>query len=146
MKNLAFLFAGLLSATASAAPSVATLGRTEGVVLVNQGKQFVSASAGQLLVAGDRVLVLQGGQASLRFGDGCVLPVASGSLLTVPVKSTCAGGIANVSRVAAQTAQADSGSNQPVPGDDTLLYVAGAVVIIAALAGNSDSSDDTVSP
>ena len=146
MKTLAFLFAGLLSATAVAAPSVATLGRTEGVVLVNQGKQFVSASAGQLLVAGDRVLVLQGGQANLRFSDGCVLPVASGSLLTVPAKSTCAGGIANITRVAAQTAQADSGSNQPVPGDDTLLYVAGAVVIIAALAGNSDSSDDSVSP
>ena len=146
MKALAFLLAGLLSATAAAAPSVATLGRTEGVVLVNQGKQFVSAPAGQLLVAGDRVLVLQGGQASLRFSDGCVLPVASGSLLTVPAKSTCAGGVANVSRVAAQTAQVDSGSNRPMPGDDTLLYVAGAVVIIAALTGNSDSSDDTVSP
>lgn len=146
MKTAAFLFASLLSATVSAAPSVATLGRTEGVVLVNQGKQFVSAPAGQLLSAGDRVLVMQGGQASLRFNDGCVLPVASGSLLTVPAKSTCAGGIADVTRVAAQTAQLDSGSNQQGNDDNTVLYVAGAVVVIAALAGNSDSSDDTVSP
>ena len=146
MKALTFLFAALLSASATAAPSVATLGRTEGVVLVNQGKQFVSTPAGQLLVAGDRVLVMQGGQASLRFTDGCVLPVASGSLLTVPAKSTCAGRIANVTRVATQTAQVDSGSNQPVSNGETLLYVAGAVVVVAALAGNSDSSDDTVSP
>ena len=145
MKTLAFLFASLLSVTASAAPSVATLGRTEGVVLVNQGKQFVSAPAGQLLLAGDRVLVLQGGQASLRFADGCVLPIASGSLLTVPAKSTCAGGIANITRVSMQTAQADSGANVK-PSGDVWLYVAGAVVVVGALAGNSDSSDDTVSP
>lgn len=91
-------------------------------------------------------MVLQGGQASLRFNDGCVLPVASGSLLTVPAKSTCAGGVANIARVTAQTAQADSGSNQPVSNGETLLYVAGAVVVVAALAGNSDSSNDTVSP
>ncbi len=146
MKTITFLFAGLFAASASAASSVATLGPIHGVVLVNQGKQFVSAQPGQALVVGDRVLALQGGQASLRFADGCVLPLASGSLLTVPAKSTCAGGIANVTRVATQTAQVDSGSNQPVSNGETLLYVAGAVVVVAALAGNSDSSDDTVSP
>ncbi|MFM6988390.1 MAG: hypothetical protein ACKOXG_06960, partial [Arenimonas sp.] len=61
MKAIAFLSAALFAASASAASSVAVLGQTQGTVLVNQGKQFVSAPAGQLLVAGDRVLVLQGG-------------------------------------------------------------------------------------
>lgn len=46
MKTIAVLFAGLFAASASAAPSVASLGQTHGVVLVNQGKQFVSAPAG----------------------------------------------------------------------------------------------------
>lgn len=145
MKTITFLFAGLFAASASAASSVATLGPIHGVVLVNQGKEFVSAQPGQALVVGDRVLALQGGQASLRFADGCVLPLASGSLLTVPAKSTCAGGDANITRVSPLNAQVDSGSNVK-PSGDVWLYVAGTVVVVGALASGGDSSNDTVSP
>ena len=145
MKALTFLFAAVSAAGASAASAPASLGPTQGVVLVNQGKQFVTAQPGQLLVAGDRVLVMQGGQASLRFTDGCVLPLASGSMVTVPAKSTCAGGSAAVTRVGVQTAQTDSGSNTP-PSGDVWVYVAGTVVVVGVLAGTGDSSDDTVSP
>ena len=145
LKVIAFCLAASFVASASASVAPATLANADGVVLVNQGKQFVTAHIGQQLVAGHRVMVMQGGQASLRFADGCVLPLASGSMAVVPAVSTCAGGNANITRVSAQTAQVDSGSNVK-PSSDVWLYVAGAVVVVGALASGSDSSNDTVSP
>ena len=66
--SVAFLCAG----SALAASSVATINVTNGSVLVNQGKQFVTAQPSQVLAAGDRVMVMEGGKATTNYADGCV--------------------------------------------------------------------------
>ena len=63
--------------------------------------------------AGDRVMVMEGGHATLVFADGCELPVAAGSLLEVPAASPCAGQVAQVQSIGPSYAQAvgDRGGN-----------------------------------
>lgn len=68
----------------SAAESSATLASAEGSVMVNQGKQFVPVQNGQVFAAGDRVMVMQGGSAVLRFSDGCDVTLGGGSITEVP--------------------------------------------------------------
>lgn len=146
LKVIAFCLAASFVASASASVAPATLANADGVVLVNQGKQFVTAHIGQQLVAGHRVMVMQGGQASLRFADGCVLPLASGSMAVVPAISTCAGGNANIVSVGAQSAQLESGTNsKPMPRSDLWMLVGGAAIVIGVLA-SGDDSNSTVSP
>lgn len=150
----------LLSGTAFANEPVATLGQAQGTVLVSQGDQFVTATDGQALQAGDRVLVMEGGSVQLSFSDGCALPLAAGSMLDVPALSPCAGGVASVQRVGPLLAQADAEpanaeSADAEPTDtttaksntNTWLLVGGGVVAIALVAGGgSDSNDRPVSP
>ncbi|MCX7034406.1 MAG: hypothetical protein NT046_10610 [Arenimonas sp.] len=96
----------LLSTAAFAADGTATLVNQQGTVLVNQGEEFVTATQAQALKAGDRVMVMEGGTAQISFADGCVLPLASGSMAVVPETSTCAGAIANVEQIGPSYAQA----------------------------------------
>jgi len=99
--------ASLLLATAAiASDGTATLGNQQGTVLVNQGEEFVTAGEAQALRAGDRVLVMEGGAAEITFADGCVLPLASGSMAVVPEASTCAGTVATVEQIGPSYAQA----------------------------------------
>lgn len=107
MKHLYLVISALL-ATGSviAAPSSAVLLDANGSVLVNQGKQFVSAKSGQLLTVGDRVMVMEGANASVRYADGCMLKLTAGSLVTVSSQSTCVAGQASVAQVAPMYAQA----------------------------------------
>ena len=146
LKVMALCLAASFAANTSASVAPATLANADGVVLVNQGKQFVTAQIGQQLAAGHRVMVMQGGQASLRFADGCVLPLASGSMAVIPAVSTCAGGNANITTVGAQTAQVESGTNsKSMSRSDVWMLVGGAAVVIGVLA-SGDDSNNTVSP
>lgn len=107
IRTAAILAALVLAAPAFAADdSVAVLSAQTGTVLVNQGEEFITASDAQPLMAGDRVMVMEGGSAQLTFLDGCVLPVESGSLLDVPATSTCAGTVASVQAIGPSYAQA----------------------------------------
>ena len=99
MIRTAAILAALFAAPAFAADSVATLSAQQGTVLVNQGDEFVTATESQALLAGDRVMVMEGGSAEITFADGCVLPLTSGSLVDVPEISTCAGAVANVQNI-----------------------------------------------
>ncbi len=96
----------LLSSTAFAAEGAATLSNQQGTVLVNQGEEFITATEAQVLKAGDRVLVMEGGSAEVIFNDGCVLPLASGSMAVVSDLSTCAGSVAAVEQIGPSYAQA----------------------------------------
>lgn len=171
MNRLAFaLTIALASSVGVAAQPAATLASAKGTVLINQGKQFVSAQAGQLLTAGDRVMIMQGGSASLRFADGCVKNLESGSMLLV--QNTCTS--SSLSQVAAVNAQAlgedeerdcdDDGTpdskDNDIDGDGKLnaddnyenckvgawIWVAGGVGLAASAALISDGDDDTISP
>jgi hypothetical protein len=96
----------LLSSTAFAAEGAATLSNQQGTVLVNQGEEFVTATEAQALKAGDRVMVMEGGSAQVTFGNGCVLPLAAGSMVVVSDGSDCAGSVAAVQQIGPTYAQA----------------------------------------
>ena len=107
MNRLAVFVLSLVAAPAFAAQApVATLAQQQGTVMVNQGEVFTTAAEQQGLQAGDRVMVMEGGHATLVFADGCELPVAAGSLLEVPAASPCAGQVAQVQSIGPSYAQA----------------------------------------
>ncbi|HEX4854369.1 hypothetical protein [Arenimonas sp.] len=138
MIRTALILSALVAAPAFAADSVATLSAQQGTVLVNQGDEFVTATDAQALLAGDRVMVMEGGSAEITFTDGCVLPLASGSLVDVPEVSTCAGAVAKVQNLGPSYAQAvgsrASARNAAAP------YVFGAWgVVIAAMIVEGDT-------
>lgn len=76
--------------TAEPTPPVGKLVRVEGVVVVNQGAQYVKAQEGMPLADGDRLMTMEGGTAILQFADGCRYTMGSAELLTVGSLSTCA--------------------------------------------------------
>lgn len=126
----------------------ATLSGIQGRVMVNQGEQFVAAQPGQALRAGDRVMVSGDGTAFIAFPDGCDLRVEPDTLVTVPAVSTCAGGVAQVQRLApggGPAVGAPAASGFGVAG-----WLATATFVVAAscaISGECDDDDDeTVSP
>ena len=142
MIRTVLIAAALVAAPAFAADSAATLSAQQGTVLVNQGDEFVTATESQGLLAGDRVMVMEGGSAELTFTDGCVLPLEAGSMLEVPALSTCAGTVANVQSIGPSYAQAvgapGNNRNGPAP------YVFGAWgLLIAAFVNQGYSIEGT---
>lgn len=132
-----------LSAPAAFAAPAAVLASADGQVLVNQGKQFVTAAPGQALAAGDRVMLMKGARASLRFADGCVLPLAESSLVVVQTLSSCAGGDIQIARLQPVSAQAIGADALP---STTGLWAVFALPTLGVLAGESGNDDDSVSP
>ncbi len=106
LKSIAITSALLFSGSVFAASSVATINVTNGSVLVNQGKQFVTAQPSQVLAAGDRVMVMEGAKATINYADGCVQTLNSGSLAVVPQQSVCASGLNDVAQISPVSAAA----------------------------------------
>lgn len=119
----------------SGAASAATLSSANGSVMVNQGKQFVSAQSGQALAAGDRVMVMQDGSAVVRFDDGCDVTINGGSVAVVPAVSTCAGGKMEVSRLAGETSSVASTGSA-----GTWALVGGAALAVGLMIEGGDVS------
>lgn len=80
----------LTAASVSAASSVATVDATNGKVLVNRATVYTPATKGMALQVGDRVVVLDGGSASLRFSGDCSRLLDKTSVYTVGAESPCA--------------------------------------------------------
>jgi hypothetical protein len=105
MIRTSLFIAALLSASiAYAGDATVTLSGQNGTVLVNSGKQFVSAHAGQTLAPGDRILVMKGGKATLTYSDGCVSTINSSSM--VNVSAHCVQNSARTQKIAPMYAQA----------------------------------------
>lgn len=151
IRSTALIAAALMATTAAAADKapqdVAKLSAQEGTVLVNQGEQFVTASASQMLAAGDRVLVMEGGSAKITFNDGCAMSLASGSMVAIPAKSTCAGAVASVESIGPSYAQAVGAEEDDDPDTAVVTFWMGAAIIaIIATAGGDKDSPDTFVP
>ena len=143
MKAITVALASLLvSSVAVAADPVAVLSNTQGMVMVSKDKKFVSVQTGQALKAGDRVLVMQDGGATIRFGDGCELALPESSLAVIPAVSTCAGGNAEIAQLSPESAQALGLGKIALSA--TGLWAVGGLPAAGVIAGESD--DDTVSP
>ena len=69
------------AAIAPAAPGIA-LGVDSGSVLVSTGGEFGQASSGQPIAPGHRVLVAEGGRASLTYANGCAKSLATAGVYT----------------------------------------------------------------
>lgn len=127
---------------AIAAQPVATLGKVEGTVMINQGERYLTAVAGTPLAPGDRLMVMAGSKAEVVFGsDQCVLPLGANVVTTIPATSTCAGGIADIKAFGPSYAQAVGSSatdatttpNQQDDNDNRklLLWFAGGTAAAA---------------
>ena len=154
--------------TTSETGGVASASTVNGPVQVNQGEQFLPLQTGQSLRAGDRVMAMQDGSATLTFQDGCTLTVAPETMIVVPSTSTCAGGVATAQAITpgstdavgatsyqGETATASGGTGSTYSGVDWAGFgiVAGTVLVGNAVLFSDDDDDDddeddddTVSP
>ena len=81
---LAAVLIGATAAAGAATPSSGpTLSLGKGTVMINNGTQFVTAKPGQTLKAGDRIMVMEGGSATLNYSNGCKSSLGSSSLNSV---------------------------------------------------------------
>jgi len=147
MKAVAALALSLaFSGAVSAATSSATLASAQGSVMVNQGKQFVPVQSGQVFAAGDRVMVMQGGSAVLRFSDGCDVTLSSGSITLVPEVSTCAGGQLNSTRLANEAPPWINPEAPAAYGTGTWMLVGASALLVGALVSGGSDNNDSISP
>lgn len=146
IKQFAIAWMLLAFAATANASSVATMGPTAGDVKINQGSEFVQALPGQAVNAGDRILVMEGGSASITYSDGCELAISGGSLITVPATSTCKG--AELHRQ--QIAPGDSGPVGGAVGDYSTVNTVGWIWLGTAAACfvfcENEDNNNTVSP
>jgi hypothetical protein len=126
--------------------NVATAAQVAGPVQVNQGERFVPLRTGMALKAGDRVMALSKGSATLRFADGCDLRVNSETMVVVPKTSTCAGAIVAVQ----STAPAGSGAvgSTAAAGGlaDSPALIIGMGVVGDAILFAQEDQNNTASP
>lgn len=94
-----------------------------GSVLVSTGGEFVQAASGQVVAPGQRVLVAEGGKASLDYGNGCQKALSEPGVYTVTPDCSLASTQRSVSTGA------------------VVAGAVGGVAVIAALAGGGGSDD-----
>jgi hypothetical protein len=71
------------------AASAATVDSIEGRVLLNRGDGFQVLAVATTANPGDKVMASPDGSAKLRYGDGCVIDVRPGAVVSVGEKSPC---------------------------------------------------------
>ena len=125
--------------------SNATASEVKGAVQVNKGNGFVPLRPGQKLDAGDRVMALEHGSATLTFSDGCTLEVEDETIVVVPEKSTCAGGVATV-QTTSPGSSAAVGSRAAGGVDWKAFWTVASVVIIGDAILFAEGDNNTVSP
>ncbi|MBS0576686.1 MAG: hypothetical protein JSS45_09740 [Proteobacteria bacterium] len=81
---LGVALAALVPLAGAATPfaPAATLTSSSGTVLVNNGSQFVAAKPGQTIKAGDRVMVMSGGTATVKYANGQSAAIPANSLVS----------------------------------------------------------------
>jgi hypothetical protein len=117
------------SAATPPAPPAISLGVDSGSVLVSTGGEFTQASSGQVIAPGHRILVPEGGSASLTYGNGCGKALTSAGVYTV--SGDC------------QLASNASSSSGLSTG--TVVGIVGGAAVIAAVAGGGGSDSGPVS-
>jgi hypothetical protein len=70
-----------------------TLRQMQGLVSVNDGKEFSPAKPDMRLKPGDRIMVQAESHATIVFDDKCQLDIDANKLVTVPDQSVCACGL-----------------------------------------------------
>ncbi len=128
-----------LTANAQAADIVASLVQINGTALVDQGEQYTTAKEGMSLRTGDRVMVMEGGSAILKFADGCSYPVGDNRILTVGAADSCTSGALAQDSVGPYYAAAAAPA---ATAGAIAAGVVGTVVILGASGAIETGSDD----
>jgi len=94
----------------SASDGVGRIAHIDGIGMVTDGARFIPAAEGMALQTGDRLLVLEGGNVTVWYGDGCEFRLTDDHILDVGGESTCALGAGGryVPSLAVATALDDS--------------------------------------
>lgn len=135
---LVFLATSSLTAAQDEPAVVAKLNKTEGTVLVDQGKGFRSAKANTPLFEGNRVITLDKSRAEVVFNDGCKTQLNGNNMIAVARKPGC-----NAAIVAVNGALTAEGAGSIVSLSDLALPVLVAGAMILVLEGDGDDDDDT---
>lgn len=117
----------------------------KGSVQVNHGDGFVPLRENEVLKPGDRVMAMDNSEADLKFSDGCELEVDEETIVTIPEKSTCAGGVAVVQNIAPGGTGA-VGGNAAGGVDWKGFWTVAGVVIIGDAILFAEEDNDTASP
>lgn len=91
-----------LAMPAFAQDTIGTLTVTQGTVMTSTGGEFASASSGEGIQAGERIMVSEGGSASITFTNGAVVNYSAPGVYTVqmPVAGTSVGSAGGASAAA----------------------------------------------
>ncbi len=133
----------MCASVAYAGDSEVTLTGQKGTVMVNSGKQFVSAKAGQSLKQGDRVMVMEGGTATITYANGCIANVKSGSMVDINT-AKCGKSARKVGPMYAE-AVGDTAAHEA--SEVQWVWIAGVLtaVIVATVVVNNNNKADGVS-
>lgn len=140
MKNpMRLALAVLVLAASALAPAMAqdivgTL-QVEGTVMTSNGGEFAPANDGQAVAAGERIMVAEGGRASVTLADGTVINYTTPGVYTVQLPAAAASGIATTTPVAS-----------PAAGVGTGAIVAAAAVAGAVIIGSGGGGGDNDAP
>lgn len=114
-------------------------------VQINQGEKFLPLHKGKefRVFEGDKVMAMSASRAKITFGDGCDLWVEEETIIVIPDKSTCAGGIV----LAQSTLPATSGAVTIGAGAGWRQFweLVGVACLVRCFDGG-ENPDDTVSP
>jgi hypothetical protein len=142
---LAFLGAASL---AVAAEQVGELRDVQGNVTVTSASGVVKGVAGTPLTATSRILIGNGGKATVMLTEGCVIPLKANQFLALDPKLVCTQQVAAVSQLAApyRVAQAPVGGGAllgggAAVGTGTSLLVVGGIVAGAVVVNEAVSND-----
>jgi len=138
MKNIvaaAGLGLCLQAASFAAEPgTVATLGESEGTVMVDHGKGFVTSKAGEALYENDRVITLEGASAKVVFADGCAANLKSNNMIVVKADPGCKAAVVDATKSTEAAAPAGGGVHPAEYGVGVLGGALTTYVVIQILS------------
>lgn len=132
-----------------AANPVAHLQQIRGLVLVSQDSGFSTADEGMALRSGDRVMVMEGGAASLVYSKSCQADYTGSQIITVGSAGCKSGTTQPVDPMFTAVAGAGTGAlgAGTIAGFSAVAVVAGVVAITAiAVVATSDSGNSDGEP
>ena len=143
---LAALAMPAIAQDAAVEATVATATQVAGPVQVNQGERFVALRPGTSLKAGDRVMALSKGSATLRFADGCDLRVAPETMIVVPATSTCAGAVVAAQSTAPAGSEAVGAVGGTATGTSSPALIIGMGIVGDGILFAQEDQNNTASP
>ena len=130
----------MFSSNALAIGDANVLSIIKGEVLVNQGESYAIAQEGMELNPGDQLMVMDGGQASIEFADGCLYNVNGNEVLRINTQSACA---VNASKAVGPYYTQLSTTTKNGNGDKIAF---GATGLAAGAAWAASKTKKTISP